>query len=477
MIRKRSASSRVLVASCLAACLSAPLAVRASAAGVGNLQAEIYTARDRVMPALVHIQPILDVYRMGEKEQVAVTGSGVIFSPDGYVLTNNHVVENAARVTCTLSTRQEVAADLVGRDPLTDLAVLKLRGQPPASGWPHAALGDSSRLEAGQYVLAMGSPLGLSRSLSVGVISSLDRYIPESQLPSGSPTGLYNTWIQTDAAINPGNSGGPLVSLDGYVIGINARAVPIFGENIGFAIPANLAREVSSALIENGEITRSWIGVHWQSMKSLTSFFGLKERRGVVVGDVVRGSPAEEAGLRAGDIVLKYNGTPVSVWFEEEIPAFKKRVADSPVGQPVSLSVLRDGEEQQLSLVPQRRASAQGSQKEGREWGFTIREVTKEMAAKMNLPRRRGVLISGVKPGSFAAEAGLRPGDLVTRVDDVEIEDLEHWSQIYQQAVQERRPQVLITVRRGPASYFFVVRPVYAVSSAGGRRPAREQPS
>jgi serine protease Do len=447
-------------------------AVMLAAAPAPDLQERIYAARDRVMPALVHVEPILEVFRMGEKGRVAVTGSGVIFSPDGYLLTNNHVVDNATRVTCTLSSQEEVQADLIGRDPLTDLAVLRLRG---ASGrvWPYAELGDSDDLQAGEYVIAMGSPLGLARSLSVGVISSLKRYIPEGQLPSGSPTGLYNTWIQTDAAINPGNSGGPLVALSGRVVGINARAVPIFGENIGFAIPANLALEVSQQLIARGEVTRAWIGAHWQNMKSLTSFFGLGEARGgVLVGSVERGSPAEAAGLKAGDVVLSWNGRPVRVWFEEEIPGFEKTIADSEVGRPVPVAVVRDGHEMQLSITPFRRAKTDGGQQENREWGFTVREITEELATTLGLVDRRGVLVSGVKPGSFAAESGLQERDQVLRLDDVDIDSLEHWSQIYQQAVDARRGLVLITVRRGPALSFHAIRPVYP-PAAGGANGSR----
>jgi serine protease Do len=448
-----------------------------AAAPPPDMQQRIFAARDRVMPALVHIEPILEVFRMGEKGRVAVTGSGVIFTADGYVLTNDHVVENVTRVTCTLSDQQEVAADLVGRDPLTDLAVLKLRGD--GQPWPHAELGDSDSLQVGEYVLAMGSPLGLSRSLSVGVISSLNRYIPESQLPSGSPTGLYNTWIQTDAAINPGNSGGPLVSLEGEVIGINARAVTIFGENIGFAIPVNLAREVSRNLIDSGEVTRSWVGVHWQSVKSLTSFFGLTDRprQGVVVGSVVRGSPAEEAGLQAGDIVLEYDGAPVNIWLEEQLPAFEKRIADTPVDREVPVVILRDGSEQRFALVTRRRAKTEGNEKENREWGFTVREITEELARDLNLLTVSGVIVSGVKPGSFAAEAGLRPGDQVIGMDDLEIEDLEHWSQLYQQALEEERQRVLITVRRGPAQYFFVLQPRVGEAAARSSFSAPEDNS
>jgi len=465
---------RILVATAFLTLMALPGSLRA-APPPPSTQQQIFAARDQVMPALVHIEPILEVFRMGEKGRVAVTGSGVIFTADGYVITNNHVVENATRVTCTLSSQREVPADLVGRDPLTDLAVLKLRDG-DRSDWPHADLGDSDALQVGQYVMAMGSPLGLSRSVSVGVISSLNRYIPESELPSGSPTGVYNTWIQTDAAINPGNSGGPLVSLDGRVIGINARAVTVFGENIGFAIPANLAREVSRALMANGEVTRSWIGAHWQSTRNLTSFFGLSDpqRHGVVVGSVVRGSPAEAAGLKAGDIVLEYDGEPVSVWFEEEIPALEKRIADTPVAEEVPVVVLRDGDKREMTLVTRRRAKTEGDQKENREWGFTVREITEELAVELNLGSAHGVLVSGIKPGSFAAEAGLRPGDLVLRLNDLDIEDLMHWSQLYQQALEEDQEKVLITVKRGPAQYFFVLQPNVSGAAIRSAFPARE---
>lgn len=458
--------SRTALATLALAMLLAP-----ALAGAGPphpIQDQVFRARDMVMPSLVHIEPILEVFRRGERAKIAVTGSGVIFSADGYVLTNNHVVENATRVTCTLSDQREVAADLIGRDPLTDLAVLKLRGQMPPGGWPHAVLGDSDALQVGEYVMAMGSPLGLSRSLSVGVISSLNRFIPASQMPSGSPTGLYNTWIQTDAAINPGNSGGPLVSLEGKVIGINARAIPIFGENIGFAIPISLAREVSRDLIASGEVQRSWVGVRWQSTENLAEFFDLSEResQGAVVGSITHGSPAEEAGLVAGDVVLEYDGAPVNVRFEEQIPALEKRIAGTPVGRQVPLLVLRNGQQQQVTMTTRRRAKTEGGQKDHPEWGFTVREVTQEMATSLNLSEPGGVMVTGVKPGSFAAEAGLRPGDLVLRLNDIELEDLAHWSQAAQAAVEEGTDRLLLTVRRGPVRYFVVLKPIYTQPTA-----------
>src|SRR5206468_9871391 len=182
------------------------------------------------------------------------------------------------------------------------------------------------------HVMAMGSPPGLARSVSFGVISSVDRYLPEDQMPAGAATGLYNTWIQTDAAINPGNSGGPLVDLEGRVVGINSRAVPIFGENVGFAIPINLVKEVATALIAKGSVSRSWIGAYWQPLKVLPNYLDLQYKRGVVVGSIAPDSPAEKAGLEVGDIVVGFGGHPVTVRYEEELPAFRKAEADAPIG-------------------------------------------------------------------------------------------------------------------------------------------------
>lgn len=219
-------------------------------------QKQVFVARNRVLPALVHVEPIIKIYTRGEEQHAVVTGSGVIFSPEGYVMTNHHVAANAAKVWCTLSSKERITASVVGSDPSTDIAVLRLNtDELTDKNVPHARLGNSDSLEVGQIVLALGSPLGLSRSVSMGVISSIDRYFPSQ----GTMVSPYNLWIQTDAAINPGNSGGPLINLRGEVIGINARAV-FFAENLGFAIPINLAREVAEEILKGTSVRRSWMG-------------------------------------------------------------------------------------------------------------------------------------------------------------------------------------------------------------------------
>ena len=221
-----------------------------------------------VFPALVHIQPIKEVFAAGEKKKMQITGSGVIFRPDGYVLTNNHVAEKARFVRCTLSSRQELDAEVVGLDPWTDLAVLKLDLESVGlTETPYATFGNSDTIQVGQMVMALGSPLGLSRSLSKGVISSIDRYFDDV----GEMISPFNLWLQTDAAINPGNSGGPLIDLSGKVIGINSRAV-VYGQNLGFAIPINTAKYVIDQILEHGEVQRSWTGINWQEIKEYRKY-------------------------------------------------------------------------------------------------------------------------------------------------------------------------------------------------------------
>ena len=433
----------------------------ATVAKTPALQTAIHQAKNRVFPALVHIQPILEVFRAGERGQVAVTGSGVIFSEEGYVLTNNHVVEGAQRLICTLADQQEVRADLIGRDPYTDLAVIKLDLSQVDGGVHHAQLGSSSSLEAGEFVIAMGSPLGLARSISVGVISTVERYFPEARMPGGAITGTFNTWIQTDAAINPGNSGGPLVNLDGEVIGINARAIPIFGENLGFAIPIDLAREVSAELIENGRVQRSWIGVSWQHLEAAPGLVGASRGNGVLVASVVRGSPADELGLEPGDVVLSIAGRELQGKHEEQLPRIRKSIADLPVGSEVEVSYMRRGRNSSGSLVTAELEDLEDRELEIKAWGFTARGISEEIARQLRLDDQSGALVTGVKPNSFAFEAGLRPGELIRRMDGQTVPNLRVFEQRVSRFIEARTGQVLLEVQRGQTTNFRLIEPLY----------------
>jgi serine protease Do len=287
-------------------------------------------ARERVFPALVNIHVVTVNYADGKERKAAAVGSGTIITPEGHVVTNQHVTNNGKRFRCTLADRRETSATLVGDDPLTDIAVLKLNLDEldGDAKLRVAKFGDSDELLVGDYVMAMGSPFALSRSVTLGIVSNTERVfggqfggdeVQDVELDSGQRTGVFTNWIQHDALINPGNSGGPLVNLKGEVIGVNELG----GKSLGFAIPSNLARYVVDELIEHGEVLRSDIGVTFKPIART----GLKE--GVLVNSVDKEGPAGKAGIQAGDVVLKLNDTPVTVRWVEQIPGLLKRQSDS----------------------------------------------------------------------------------------------------------------------------------------------------
>jgi len=294
-------------------------------------------ARDQVFPALVNISVITVNYTGGKETKGGATGSGTIISPEGYVVTNHHVAEDGKKFRVTLADKQEVSATLVGDDPLTDLAVLKINISElkDPSRVPVASWGDSDALQVGDYVMAMGSPFSLSRTVTLGIVSNTERVftgagddVEEQEFDSGQRTGLFTRWVQHDATINPGNSGGPLVNLQGQVVGVNTLG----GSNMAFAIPSSLARPVAEALIKNGEVVRSYVGVQLRSIKR--SDF----KEGVLLNSVIKNGPADHAGLHAGDLILMMNGEKINAHFPEEIPALARKIADMTVGYKVTLT-------------------------------------------------------------------------------------------------------------------------------------------
>ena len=415
------------------------------AAAVSSYQQEIYTARDRVLPALIHIQPVIIDYITGREKKHSVVGSGVIISKDGYAVTNYHVAGRAERIICTLHDREQVPATLVGGDPATDLAVIKLDLTDYKGKLQPAKLGASKDLQVGQTVLALGSPLALSRSLSKGVISTLNRFFPgDIRLPSGEKTGQYNTWLQTDAAINPGNSGGPLVNLDGEVVGINTRGV-FFAENIGFSIPIDIVKDVTAKLIKYGKVDRSWIGVHAQALQDMENFFGTETNRGVLISSIDPGSPAEEAGLEAGQIILKYNGTDVSARFEEELPAFYQLVASSPSDKPIEV-VLHNGKDEIVKVTPRPLGALQGDDFDFEKWGFTAKAITNQMAIDNRLTDTLGVIVTQAAMAGAAYTGGLFRGDVIQEVNNKKVGGLDDLKQRYETMQTEEK--LLLTINR-----------------------------
>jgi Do/DeqQ family serine protease len=355
--------------------------------------------------------------RRAPREDGRAAGSGVIVDPRGYILTNNHVVENASAIEVRLSDDRKFKATLVGRDPRTDLAVLKVESPAPL---PVADLGDSDRLRVGQWAIAIGNPFGLDRTVTAGIISATGR--------THVGVATYEAFIQTDASINPGNSGGPLLNLDGRVIGINT-AIVSSGQGIGFAIPITMARDIMTQLIARGRVVRGWLGVVIQDLTpELAAGFGVKEDAGVLVAEVMKDGPAAAAGLKPGDVITGFGGSAI-----KDVTDLQKRVAAVEPGRPSPIVVIRDHQPLALSVKvgEQPTDEALAAAESGEDvLGLTVEPLTPETARQNRLSARRGLLVTEVAPGSPGAEAGIKPGDAIVEVNRRPVADATAFRQI-----------------------------------------------
>ncbi len=382
--------------------------------------------------------------RPQSKMKTHALGSGFVISKEGLILTNNHVVEKATEIKIKLQTGKEYDAKLVGRDPKTDLALIKVK---PDKDFPKPeALGDSDALRVGDWVMAVGNPFGLGHTVTTGIISAKSRILG---------AGPYDDFLQTDAAINPGNSGGPLFNMDGEVIGINT-AIIAQGQGIGFAIPVNMAKELLPQL-KKGKIVRGWLGIMIQDITpELAKSFGIKNDKGVLISDIVKGSPAEKAGLMRGDVILRFDDKEI-----ENAHKLSQLAAATPPGTLTKIDFLRNGQEKTISLkvgtMPQEEQKIISQKKES-DWGMSVQELTPQLAQQLGLdPETTGVVISNIKEGSPAAEAGLRPGDLITEVNRIAIKNLSD----YQQALQKvkKGDHILLLIKRAAGSFYTVLTP------------------
>ncbi|MDX1950578.1 MAG: DegQ family serine endoprotease [Verrucomicrobiota bacterium] len=339
-------------------------------------------------------------------------GSGVIVTEDGYILTNNHVIDNADEIKIALDNGDEYYAKVVGKDPKTDIAVLKVE----ATQLPYITVGDSDQIEVGDIVLAVGNPFGIGQTVTMGMVSAMGR---------GNMGIDYEDFIQTDAAINPGNSGGALVDAEGRLIGINTAILSRSGGNqgIGFAVPVNLAKHVMDNLVEHGRVIRGFMGVNIQDVtRDLAKEFDIEERGGALVADVTSKSPAEKAGLKTGDVITSFNGKPV-----KDSRHLRIQVSQTNPGESIPLKVSRGGREMELKVTLQEMpnndlASNDRSSRPGREFdaleGVTVADMDTETRRQMRLPRSvQGVVVTEIQPSSPAYEAGLRNGDVIQEIN------------------------------------------------------------
>ena len=376
------------------------------------------------------------------------TGSGFIIDQEGFILTNFHVVEGAEEIIVTLEDDKEYTAELIGSDSKTDIALIKItRENGGKRPFPFLRLGDSGKLEVGEWVMAIGNPFGLSHTVTVGVVSALSRNIG---------AGPYDEFIQTDASINPGNSGGPLINIKGDVIGINTAIISgNSGGNvgIGFAIPINIAKGILKDLKEKGNVTRGWLGVMIQKITpDLAKSFGLKDPKGALVGDVIPDGPAFKAGIKRGDVIVRFDKQPV-----DEMEVLPKIVARTIPGRAVKVEVVRDGKVKVFDITIEVLKDAGGVVVAKIDpVGMQVQDITPELMKSLNLDSKDGVLVSDVTAGGAAGEAGVRRGDVITEINRAPINTVEDYNKITSGA--KKGSTVLFLVRRGGSTIFIAVK-------------------
>jgi serine protease Do len=373
-------------------------------------------------------------------------GSGVIVAADGYILTNNHVVEDADEINVTLSTFEEFEATIIGRDPKSDVAVIKIT---PKEDLPFAAFGNSDTLKVGEWVLAIGNPFGLQKTVTAGIVSAKGRSINNES---------YGNFIQTDASINPGNSGGPLFNLKGEMVGLNTAIFSRTGGNIGigFAIPVNMAKNVFAQLKEQGKVTRGWLGVMIQQVTSdLAENFNLDRPIGALVGQVVSGSPAEKAGIKAGDVIISYNGQEVS-----QMTMLPAMVANTDVGEKAEVVLIRDGDKQtitvEIGILEDEETVLAGTETgTSKKLGITVQELTPKLAESLGMEEESGLIVNDVTPGSAAAKAGILRGDMILEINREKVETIAQYRKAVQ-AAQEKK-SILLLIQRDQNTRFVVI--------------------
>lgn len=407
-----------------------------------DFRAVIQHARAKVFPSVVYIRCVRESLEGGKRLTQEISGSGVIVSPDGEVVTNWHVIDKAIRVRCLLSDGQALEADIIGSDQSTDLAVIKLRLPRDVSPLPFAEFGQSTVLREGDFVMAMGAPWGLNRSVSIGIISCTRRFLPEIS--------EYSLWLQTDSAINPGNSGGPLVNTDGEIIGINARGMD-FAEGMGFAIPAETVQVLIPQLRDYGKVNWSWTGLQLQPLRDFNRDMYFDDTEGVIIAETDADSPARQAGLKPRDRIVRVNGTPITAMTEEDLPAARRFFGLLPMHEPATFEVERDNEILTVEITPRQKGQVQGQELALPRWDLTIKEINQFDNPDLHFHRKEGVFVFGVKWPGNAGNAGIREKDIITKIDGRDVTTLDDVKAIHTEAIAnvDAKYKMVFTVLRG----------------------------
>lgn len=370
-------------------------------------------------------------------------GSGFIIDKEGYILTNNHVVEKATSIKVKLTDGKDYDAKIIGKDPKTDIALIKINAKHEL---PVAKLGNSDALEVGDWVIAIGNPFGLEQTVTAGIVSAKGRVIG---------AGPYDDFIQTDASINPGNSGGPLFNLNGEVIGINTAIVST-GQGIGFAIPINIAKDMLQSLKSKGKVVRGSLGVRIQEVTpEIARDFGLKEPEGALVADVIEGSPADKAGIKSGDIIVAYNGKKI-----KNRDVLPKLVAATEVGKKVKVTIIRDGKKMDLDVIvgelKDETFMASRKQDVEKDYGLVVQNITPEIARHMKLKDTKGVIVTDVQPGSPAHDADIRQGDVIIKIGKKTIKNINDFKDAMKRS--NIKEGIVIFLRRDNMTMYTVLR-------------------
>jgi len=403
----------------------------------------IISVSNTIKPAVVHIEV---VQKSGQIKYKSLA-SGLVVDERGYILTNEHLVDKAQSITVTLPSKIEYTGEIIGTDKQTDLAVIKIITD---ENLFVPKLGNSDEVKVGEWVIAVGNPYGFDRTVSFGIVSGKGRVLP--QLPIENP--LINDFIQTDAAIDPGSSGGPLVNLKGEVIGINSIGL---GRGQGFTIPMNTANEVKDKLLTTGTIDRGWIGIAIQPLsRDYAKYYNKPDMEGVLISDIIPDSPAEKAGLLPGDVIVEYMGEEVSAEKEEDLNKFQFLVSQTKVGEPAQIKIVRNGTPMTIRIEIASQPKVKADEYET-DFDFTVKEITDAIFRLYMLDDKEGVLVSFVEVGGVASTAQLQEDDIIKKVEEFEIKNLDDFKESFKQVKDEK--QIMLTVKRGKSKRFVLLLP------------------